>query len=90
MHSEETDLKVKIVGDDDDAIVAEQFDLATPTGVQEFGAHGDCMPVTPDRQSSTDPDPVVAFSSLSIVVIGSPHCTYFSALQEFRRQPEKG
>ena len=69
MHSEEPDLKVNFVDDDDDddVTVAEKFALATLTGSREVGLHGDHMPVTPERESSTYLDPDIAFSSLSSV-----------------------
>ena len=40
VHFEEPDLKVKIVDNEEDDGMAEKFDLATPTGANEFGPHG--------------------------------------------------
>ena len=50
VHFEEPDLKVKVVDDGNDDGMAEKFDMATPTGVNGVGPHGDKMPVTQERE----------------------------------------
>ena len=67
MHLEEPDLKVKIVDDGDDDGMAEKFVMATPTGADEFGRHGDKMPVTPERETFTYPEPDITFGSLTAI-----------------------
>ena len=64
MHFEEPDLKVKIVDDGDDDGMAEKFDMATPKGATDFGPHGDKMPVTPQRELPTNPEPDITFIQL--------------------------
>ena len=67
MHFKEPELKVKIVDGRDDDGMAEKFGMATPTGANEFGPHGDKMPVTPENETPTYPEPDITFSSLTAI-----------------------
>ena len=67
MHFEEPDLKVKIVDDGDDDGMAEKLYMSTQAGANEFGSHGDKMPLTPERELPAYPEPDITFSSLTAI-----------------------
>ena len=67
VYFEKPDLKVEIVDDGDDDGMAEKFDMSMLTGANEFGRYGDKMPVTPEREKPTYPEPDMTFSSLTAI-----------------------
>ena len=54
-------------GDVDDDDMAEKFEMATPTGANYFGPHGDKMPVTPERELPAYPESDLTFSLLTAI-----------------------